>query len=729
MSQSNLTQPATSAADNLAKSMSRKLALLIGINAYPQFSLRGCLNDVDLQRELLVHRFGFHPSDVLCLKNEQATRQGILTAFEDHLINQVKPGDVVVFHFSGHGSRVVDPDPVAEWVVDGTGFNGTLVPYDRAIDNSHQVRDIMGKTLFLLMSALQTDFVTMVLDCCFSGGTLRGNYQVRSLESRLGNHLEQASAEEFAYQEQWLSRLGWTPAIWRSRRNQGIAKGVAMGAARPDQLALDVPFSGFHAGAFTYLLTRYLWQQPFSQSLDTTFANLALSTKTLADRHPQDPAYAVQPASQHGKAPVYFLEQTQPAAEAIVQEASGKEQISFWLGGVSPQSLISHQQGARFTLLDAQGNGLGEVEQTERMGLVGYGKLHSETPVAIQPGMRLREQVRGLPTNLALQVGLAPSLGDDRAAAWQALQSIQRVQVLTVDQTQELDYLLERTTPETLQQLALDEAGLLLENCIGLFTPGLTPVPDSFGAVGESVERAIARLRPRLKSLLAGRLLRAILNTNTSPLKVSAEVILWGQCGLSQALYGTIASRGARVDTISNQQLPHALSPGAELKVRVTNEESRSLYLAVLVIGSNGDLSVLYPVGYDAPIDASLIQAGKALLVPESSDRPEQDFQFVVEGSAGCFELLIVASQEPLRDALKGLAQIARNRGLRSGDPLLGLEEDESLLVVNALLRDIDRMTRATLTLKQGIQAIAISKFAALSTVIEVAESSCHTNN
>ena len=44
------------------------------------------------------------------MTDKQATRQGILTTFEEHLIKQAKPGDVVVFHFSGHGSQVEDRD-------------------------------------------------------------------------------------------------------------------------------------------------------------------------------------------------------------------------------------------------------------------------------------------------------------------------------------------------------------------------------------------------------------------------------------------------------------------------------------------------------------------------------------------------------------------------------------------------------------------------------------------
>ncbi|MFB2876078.1 caspase family protein [Floridanema aerugineum] len=89
----------------LAENTPRKLALLVGINQYPNSqrfnSLKGCVTDVDLQRELLIHRFGFNPKDILILTDAQATREGILTAFENHLIAQAKPGDVVVFHYSG----------------------------------------------------------------------------------------------------------------------------------------------------------------------------------------------------------------------------------------------------------------------------------------------------------------------------------------------------------------------------------------------------------------------------------------------------------------------------------------------------------------------------------------------------------------------------------------------------------------------------------------------------
>ncbi|NJP22544.1 MAG: caspase family protein [Hydrococcus sp. CRU_1_1] len=49
----------------LAQTTNRKLALLVGIDRYPQNrQLNGCVTDVELQRELLIARFGFKPQDI-----------------------------------------------------------------------------------------------------------------------------------------------------------------------------------------------------------------------------------------------------------------------------------------------------------------------------------------------------------------------------------------------------------------------------------------------------------------------------------------------------------------------------------------------------------------------------------------------------------------------------------------------------------------------------------------
>ena len=115
----------------LAQTTGGKLAFLVGINEYPDESLSGCVTDVEMQRELLVHKFGFLPADILTLTNKQATRENIETAFISHLTNQAKPDDLVLFHFSGYGSRVsqiIDENKNNEFSASNLIFQNTLVP-------------------------------------------------------------------------------------------------------------------------------------------------------------------------------------------------------------------------------------------------------------------------------------------------------------------------------------------------------------------------------------------------------------------------------------------------------------------------------------------------------------------------------------------------------------------------------------------------------------------------
>ena len=62
LSHYNIFEKGNRYAQVLAQNTPRKLALLVGIN-YPNNpnvnSLNGCVTDVDLQQQLLIHRFGF----------------------------------------------------------------------------------------------------------------------------------------------------------------------------------------------------------------------------------------------------------------------------------------------------------------------------------------------------------------------------------------------------------------------------------------------------------------------------------------------------------------------------------------------------------------------------------------------------------------------------------------------------------------------------------------------
>ena len=99
--------------------MPKKSALIIGINEYAHFEekyqLNGCVNDAKLINGVLIDQFKFEESEVTELHNMAASRKGILTAME-RLVERAEKDDVIVFHFSGHGSQRKSAD-----LEEGTG--------------------------------------------------------------------------------------------------------------------------------------------------------------------------------------------------------------------------------------------------------------------------------------------------------------------------------------------------------------------------------------------------------------------------------------------------------------------------------------------------------------------------------------------------------------------------------------------------------------------------------
>ncbi|MEO0985016.1 MAG: caspase family protein [Cyanobacteria bacterium J06639_14] len=715
----------------LAQSTPRKLALLVGVNAYPNSmpSLRGCLTDVELQYHLLVHRYGFSPSDVLVVGDSTLalpgqtvvsppTRQNILDAFETHLIGQAQPDDVVVFHYSGHGSFVQEADGVPEF----NGLNGTLVPSDGRSQGSDRVDDIMGKTLFLLSLALATDNVTIVLDSCHAGGGTRGNLSIRALDTPNARPSEQ----ELAYQAQWMDRLGLDPATLREKRQQGIAKGVSLGSTQLGLLAAEVPFDGFSAGAFTYLLTRYLWQLPTQQPLTDVFVNIARSTRDVANTTGlvQDPVYTTAQGTNWASRPVYLLEPVGVPAEAVLRDIQGN-QVSFWLGGLSLDSLTARQ--VVYSLLDEQGNLVGEVQQTERIGLIGRGTLQNVTRQSLQPGQLMREQIRGVPTDLKLRVGLDASLGSESATALAGLNGLTRIEGIAITQATPVDYLLGRFTQTAQAQAQQRNIPIAAApSSIGILTPDLTPIAATFGSTDESVQQAIARLRPRFKMLLAGKMLGTLTNSQVSDLQV--EVGLF-QNNDAMALL-SLGSHSAQATGQTALMATNAVqvSAGTDLQIQVQNYESQDLFISLFSIADTGEIAILHPVVWDAPEESTRISKGATLRVPNPNDGNQ--FRLRVEGPAGFFELMALVSTAPLQEALRGLQTIARGRQSRSGDPLAFAEgtrsqdesEDAPVEVVDALLGDLDRGSRGGIgiVISPDAQQIDAQHLAAFSMVIEV---------
>ncbi|MFG1841839.1 caspase domain-containing protein [Micromonospora sp. NPDC049175] len=149
----------------------RVFALLVGIDRYLAASpLQGCGNDVRVVEEFLRVRVRGHGRpDLRVLKNEQATRDAVVTGLRDHL-GQAGPGDTALFWFSGHGSRAKVPDGL--WHLEPSGTMQTLLCHD---SRHGDVADLWDKELSLLLSGIAVTgcHVVVVADSCHSFGVTR----------------------------------------------------------------------------------------------------------------------------------------------------------------------------------------------------------------------------------------------------------------------------------------------------------------------------------------------------------------------------------------------------------------------------------------------------------------------------------------------------------------------------------------------------------------------------
>ncbi|XP_066366903.1 metacaspase-5-like [Miscanthus floridulus] len=145
--------------------MAAKRAVLVGIN-YPgtKAELKGCHNDVARMRRCLVDRFGFDESGIRVLIDDgsapQPTGANIRRELA-RLVGDARPGDLLFFHYSGHGTRL----PAETGQDDDTGYDECIVPCDMNLitdqDFTELVQKVPSGCLF-----------TIVSDSCHSGGLL-----------------------------------------------------------------------------------------------------------------------------------------------------------------------------------------------------------------------------------------------------------------------------------------------------------------------------------------------------------------------------------------------------------------------------------------------------------------------------------------------------------------------------------------------------------------------------
>ncbi|BAU10735.1 peptidase C14, caspase catalytic subunit p20 [Leptolyngbya sp. NIES-3755] len=485
----------------------------------------------------------------------------------------------------------------------------------------------------------------------------------------------EASQEEINYQKQWLAKLGMTETEWIDRRRKGIAEGITLLATKRSQKAADLTFAGdVHAGAFTYSLTRQLWDMTEAPTVTTVMSATTAKTeqllKTITNSRTQTPGWEKQAGGQCEQELIYFTKPTAIPATAIVQQVADNQVRVLLMN--EPQSIEAFGKGATLTI----GNNQGTIEIESRQQLIATGIVKAGK---VTPGTPLQENTRTIPKETSLKIGIDASLKSESAIVKQELSQLPRIEAVEL-LTSEVHYILGRMTPKYQQQ---GRSTLPPINSIGLFSSGLEIVPESFSTADETIEAAIDRLRSKLRSLLAARILKLMLNADASKLKVSAEIQSEGAVLVGQAF--TIRGEQSRKRTVPQLKI------GQGFRVVVQNQEVRDLYVAIILTSPEGNLYVASPQTDDAA--AGLLKAREQMQLEVKRILPP----------VGAGEALMIASTSPLKSAVRTLRSIA-SEDRNSADDLL-----------DGLMLDRGATT-------SGISQVKTSDIAALSMTFDIVE-------
>ncbi len=226
--------------------MSNK-ALLVGINKYkiPGADLNGCVNDVTNIRDVLLKYFGFTTREIRVLVDERATKKAIIERLK-WLVKGARSGDRFLFHYSGHGSQVVDRD--GDEIKDK--MDEIICPYDMDWDGTYIADDELKEIFSALPKGVNLE---VLLDSCHSGTGTREAFGIKGLPP------------ELSFKSRFLQppvdiqcRGDEDMEIRHLLRESNPINHVLFSGCRDNQTSADAYINGSFNGAFTYYLCRHI---------------------------------------------------------------------------------------------------------------------------------------------------------------------------------------------------------------------------------------------------------------------------------------------------------------------------------------------------------------------------------------------------------------------------------------------------------------------------------------
>lgn len=696
----------------MAQSTPRKLALLVGLNQYSRTvnvpALKGCVTDVELYRELLVHRFGFRSSDVLTLTDEEATRSNIEAAFTTHLLEQARPGDVVVFHFSGYGC-LVRTKSSAEGGTPIYSEQQALLATDAWIPNPVKgeaplFNGIYEDTLFLLLRSLPTDQVTTLLDVGIQPSL---DLRCQSLRERALPpwKADAFSIAELAFQDRLLQQTQLTRDQVQVQRQSGQVSGLVLAAAEITQpTALELDRKDFSAGLFSYALMQQLWTSTPETTITIQFGQIS---NQMSQRIGPSPQPVAKGQKSFGSLPWSTGFLAIPESVGVVTSTDRRGQTAkLWLGGMPEVLLAVYQAQSCFRCI----NPPILLQMRSRQGWTAIAQHVNGPP--LQEGLFLEEAIRVLPRSLTLKLALGSNLERIERVDATSIVSVGKRNIQVVGTAQSADYIFTKL-PAPIAARTSDDSNNSSLNMIleplpaasyGLAYLGGTLLPNTIGDQGEVVKLALQRLLPMLDTLLAIKLLDLTINDTATPLRVSATLEQLEDPGQPLIRLQTPgAPPPPPIDETTEAPIPKAdktsktlsIPNGTVIQYRISNWNDFPIY--VWVVGVDSGTTVFASYATDSAstnperkptIKPLVIQPGTSGVLPNASQT------WKASTTVGLNKTFVFCTREPLLKTL-----VAQNNTTKSTLPGVSsgfTQLSRPLPVVQKIFEDLHRASLPT---------------------------------
>ncbi|MBF2058382.1 MAG: caspase family protein [Cyanobacterium sp. T60_A2020_053] len=634
----------------LAQSTPRKLAFLVGINEYAQGNkLKGCITDVELQKELLTYRFGFQNQDILTLTNQEASRENILIGFEEHLLKQAQENDVVIFHFSGYGREV-------QLSLENQEKHPSLITYDSDFLGKKDNQDILLNNLLNLCESLKTKNYTIILDTSYQSFEIVTSTQLW-LRSYVHFQTPIINQSELELKQKLVVNNNKNLL-----KNNNQVQGIIFTSAT-DGLATEITSNNFNAGLFSYSLTRSLWQSfpPINNLIiskkiasDIALINgeLKYTNVTLSIENKLNPYYLNYDLESKGDA---IVKKIIPTSNLIELELLGLPLLVFFNYGNNScfSTSLNLDSNVVIQINSITGN---KAKATVLKG-----------QEMIKTGLILRELIRVIPRATDLMVALDSSLQRiEKVDATSALTSIGDIKAVNLGENY-ADCILGKLTSNDSYGL-FSQAGVLLPN-----TMAKTP--------NEAVSSAVKRLGRALENRLAQKLVNLTLNGNSSPLPVRVAV-KYSQQQQNYISYQETFTNikkamneyGSTTNIAEQKQLIN-ISSGSNFIMTIENNNDYDLYYLVIGFNTMGNTIAFISTKY------VMVNPQETFTIPSQNSA----LKLIDSGTQGIGELVIICSKSPFNNTFN---QVYKNSNTNLDDETV-ITLNNPVEIAKSILQDL----------------------------------------